>query len=175
MSASWGGPDSEDKRSWFAGFLADYLVTTPAADVEDVESILLDFMETEFGARLEDDSEIDVARECIVVRRQIFEGDFTGVDALKRWWDGRKGKKDAVITQGHLPAGMSGLTTGPDGEEGEEEEWSENDEDEDEDGGVDIDMTDAPPQLVPAQPPRPKAVPEVDEDGFTKVIGKKRR
>jgi len=34
---------------------------------------------------------------------------------------------------------------------------------------------DTAPDLVPAQPKKEKVEPEVDEDGFTKVVGKKKR
>ena len=37
-----------------------------------------------------------------------------------------------------------------------------------------MDMDDAP-ALVPARPKEPKPEPEIEEDGFEKVVGKKRR
>jgi pre-rRNA-processing protein TSR2 len=54
-------------------------------------------------------------------------------------------------------------------EDDAQETDDEEDEDEDEE---DVDMGDAP-ALVRA--PRERVEPEVDEDGFTKVVGKKRR
>ncbi|KAF2729449.1 hypothetical protein EJ04DRAFT_568663 [Polyplosphaeria fusca] len=159
VQAQWGGPDSEDKRDWLAGAISEVFENQPETDREDVEVVLLQALEDEFGARLEDDTEVEVAENIMQIRTEVLQGDFSTVDALQARWEERKGKP--------IPTGNVKVT-----ERNQDAEWDSVDEesDEDEDDG-DVDMADAP-ALVPA---KPKPAPEVDEEGFTKVLGKKRK
>lgn len=119
--------------------------------------MLLQVLEDEFGVRCEDETEVVVAREIMAIRKEIGEGSTEIVDRLQRKWEARKGKE---VNTGSVNV-----------EDGEVEgEWDSVDEESDEDGD-DVEMGDAP-QLVAA---KPKPEPEVDEDGFTKVVGKKKR
>jgi pre-rRNA-processing protein TSR2 len=82
------------------------------------------------------------------------------VEDLERRWEasgkGRNGKgAEGLFKKGEDQGDTSG---------------SEDEEDEDEDEEGDVEMDEAP-QLVRAKEP---VVPEVDEDGFTKVVKKKR-
>jgi pre-rRNA-processing protein TSR2 len=157
----WGGADSSDKRDWFAGAVADLLRTQPATDHDDLVVFLLQVMQDEFDCNVEDDSEEEVARGLLEVRRRVFEERDVGVlgELETRWRNRGQIKTQIQIVEN-------------DQEVGDDEEW---DEDEDEDG--DINMTaaeDIVPDLVPALR-KDKPEPEVDEDGFTKVVGKKKR
>ncbi|KAF1829659.1 pre-rRNA-processing protein-like protein TSR2 [Decorospora gaudefroyi] len=156
----WGGPDSSDKRDWLAGQISELFATEPATDAEDVEVMLLQVLEDEFGVRLEDETEVAVAREIMAIRKEIGEGNTATVDALQKKWEERKGKEVAT--------GSVSIR-----ESNQEGEWDSVDEesDEDENEDVDVEMGNAP-ALVPA---KPKPEPEVDEEGFTKVVGKKKR
>lgn len=153
---NWGGPDSAGKRDWFAGAISELFDERPETDQIDVESVLLQVMQDEFEVNVEDETEVPVAEEIMKIRKQVFEdGDISGVEAVKARWTARGGKMAQVnvVTQ----------TIGEDGEE-----IDDDDSDDDEDG--DVEMGDAP-----ALVPREKPEPEVDDDGFTKVVGKKRR
>ncbi|KAL1306143.1 hypothetical protein AAFC00_004255 [Neodothiora populina] len=154
---NWGGPDSAGKRDWFAGAISELFDERPDTDQIDVESVLLQVMLDEFEVNVEDESEIPVAQEIMKLRKEIFEeGSFAGVEAVKARWTARGGKAVAnvnVVTQ----------TIGEDGQE--------IDSDSDDEDGEDVDMDEAP-DLAPRSP-KPEA--EVDDDGFTKVVGKKRR
>ncbi len=108
--------------------------------------------------RVEDETEVAVAREIMAIRKEIGEGNTATVDALQKKWEERKGKE---ISTGSVNV----KETNQDVEDGSVDE--ETDEDEDED----VDMEDAP-ALVSA---KPKPEPEVDDEGFTKVVGKKKR
>ncbi|EAT79376.1 hypothetical protein HBI56_051130 [Parastagonospora nodorum] len=156
----WGGPDSSDKRDWLAGQISDLFASEPATDCEDVEVMLLQVLEDEFGIRLEDETEVNVAREIMALRKEILEGKTDIVDKLQQKWESRKGKE--------VDTGSVNVK-----ESNQEAEWDSVDEESDEDD-EDVEMGDAP-ALVPAKAKEPKPEPEVDDDGFTKVVGKKKR
>lgn len=122
-------------------------------------------MQDEFGVNVEDDSEEEVAQGILVARRRIFEdGDAGAVRELETRWRSRgQLKTDIKVVDGEV-------------------EVDENDPDwegfDDGDGGVDVEMEDAPmsaAQVPSLTPVKEKPPPEVDEDGFTKVVSKKKR
>jgi pre-rRNA-processing protein TSR2 len=152
----WGGPDSSDKRDWLAGQISDLFANEPSTDAEDVEVVMLQVLEDEYGVRVEDETEVNVAREIMLIRKEIGEGKTETVDRLQKKWETSKGKE---VDTGSVSVRESN----------QEAEWDSVDEESDEDG--DVEMGNAP-ALVPA---KPKAEPEVDEDGFTKVVGKKKK
>jgi pre-rRNA-processing protein TSR2 len=154
----WGGPDSSEKRDWLAGAISEQFDSDPLTESEDVEVMLLQVLEDEFGTRVEDQTEVAVAAEIMKIRKEAGEGSTATVDALAAKWKARQGKEVATGSVNVRESNQEG-------------EWDSVDEESDED--EDVDMDDAP-TLVPAQP-KPKAEPEVDEDGFTKVPSKKRR
>ncbi|MCJ1436045.1 hypothetical protein MMC27_005423 [Xylographa pallens] len=153
---SWGGPDSSDKRDWFAGAISDLLAATPDADVEYLEEFLLQVMNDEFDVNVEDESAEEVAAKIVGLRKLTARGDFGMVDEMLARWEERRRRGGGEV-------GMKFV----------EEEDEESDFDtEDWEDGVDIEMGEAP-DLVKV--PIEKPPPEVDEEGFTKVIGKKKR
>ncbi|KAJ9640522.1 rRNA accumulation- protein [Coniosporium apollinis] len=159
VSNNWGGPDSSDKRDYLAGALSTLLMD-PAVDAGDVQEVLLQYMADEFEVDLDDDSEEGIAERAIGLRREIVAGEFGTLDRLYQKWVERGGK--AVV-----PRGLQVVEHGGDDEEMDSDDEDEDDEDED----VEMDgVEDAAPQLVKARPE-----PEVDEEGFTKVVGKKKR
>jgi pre-rRNA-processing protein TSR2 len=147
----WGGPESSEKREWFVGAISDLFADRPDTDAADVEDVLIQVMMDEFEVNIEDDSEVSVAAAIMKLRTETLEGNFDTVNELRKEWDEKKNKKVKVQVVE---------------EDGQEVSGSDFDEDSDEE------MGDAPP-LAPAKP-KEKPVPEVDEDGFTKVVGKKR-
>ncbi|KAF1912001.1 pre-rRNA-processing protein-like protein TSR2 [Ampelomyces quisqualis] len=157
VQTQWGGPDSSDKRDWLAGQISDLFANEPLTDCEDVEVMLLQVLEDEFGVRLEDETEVNVGRQIMAIRKEIGEGRTDIVDGLHKKWQARKGKE---VETGRVSVQESN----------QEADWDSVDEETDEDG-EDVDMVDAP-ALVPS---KPKIEPEVDEEGFTKVVGKKKR
>lgn len=164
-----GGPESDDKRDWFAGAIVDMFPSfvdlakprKPSQKVpqdpiaEDIEATLLQVMWDEFETNVDDDSEVEVADRIMKVRTQCATGDFSLVEDLRRRWLATKGKTVKVQE-----------VDGGD----QETDW-ESDEDDDDDDDEDIEMDEAP-ALVAVPKERPP--PEVDEDGFTKVTRKKR-
>ena len=156
MQNQWGGPDSADKRDWLAGAIAEQFQKDTETDGDDVADMLLQVMEDEFEVVVDDGSEVPVATKVIQIRTEVRDGDFRTVDNMLAKWEERKDK----------PAPMVKVHSQSDGEE-----ESVDDEDWEDDG--DTEMVDAP-TLTPSAP-KSKYPPEVDEDGFTKVVGKKRR
>lgn len=126
-----------------------------------MEVVLLQALEDEFGVRLEDNTEVDVAKDIFKIREEVMGGDFKTVNELQRRWEARKGKE---VTTGSVNL-KDGVVEG---------EWDSVDEESEEDEDGDVDMGDAP-ALVPTKPIKEKAKPEIDEEGFEKVVGKRRR
>ena len=69
----WGGPNCDDKRDWFAGAISDLFTERPDTDFEDLVEVLLQVMQDEFDTRVEDDSEEEVARTILVLRKRLSE------------------------------------------------------------------------------------------------------
>lgn len=167
---NWGGPDSADKRDWFAGVIVDlfpaYVDAAPstanATDptvpelIEDVETTLLQVMVDEFDVAIEDDSAYELARQLVNVYTQCAQGDFSEASALDERFRNKK--------SGAAGAGFKKVD-----DQDQDTDW-ESDEDGEDDSDDEMDEA---PALVHA--PREKAEPQVDEDGFTTVVSKKRR
>lgn len=149
--------------------ISDLFATRPDTDEDDVEVVLLQVMEDEFEARLEDGSEVEIAGEICRLRRHVGRGDFSEVEALRSQWERRKGKPERGLMKGQVERREV---------DDEDDVESSESEDEDDEGGVHVDadadaeMTDAPDVVPAREKPQP---PEVDEEGFTKVVGRKNR
>ncbi|EPS35088.1 hypothetical protein H072_11493 [Dactylellina haptotyla CBS 200.50] len=151
----FGGPDSTDKRDWMCGAVADLFSSDPATDEDDLEGFLLQILEDEFETAVEDDSAFAVSQRVIFLRRQCAANDFSGVEALRQFWEKNGGKNKPKVQVVRR--------------EGEE---SDSDDDE-EDGAENDDMEmDEAPQLVAVKERVEKVV---DEDGFELVQKKGRR
>lgn len=161
---NWGGPDSADKRDWFAGAVVELFPefsdapqtkTVDEPDMEDVETVLLQVMIDEFEVNVDDDSGTEVATNIIRARAECAIGQFDEVNKLSQRFQNLKGNK---VDQMFKKAEDADQDT----------DWESDDDDEDDEGGADVDMDDAPAL------PKEKPEPEVDDDGFTKVTHKKR-
>lgn len=152
VTNQWGGPDSAGKREWFAQTTIDVLSENPDADGEWIEEFLLQVMIDEFEVNVDDESGYEVAEQIVRMRKDCAHGNFEEVRTLKQRWDQR---------------GDRGLLEGQFKEQERREEDDETDGSEDEQ--EDVEMDDAP------QPARAKekAIPEVDDEGFTKVTKKR--
>lgn len=171
---NWGGPDSSDKRDWFAGAVVDLFPEftddskTPQSakppmaepDLEDVETVLLQVMVDEFEVNVDDDSGFEAAETIMRARSQCAQGQWEEVEKLRERFQNRKGKK---------VEGLFKKMEDQDQDTDWESDGSGSDDDSG-DGGAGVDMGDAP-ALVTA--PKEKAPPEIDEDGFTKVTKKR--
>ena len=144
VEQNWGGPEGIAKRRWLASVLVDAFEAPTKPDVEDVEETLLQVMEDEFEAVLEDGSALDVARDVVKLWDEVREGKDENVKMFEEVEGKVKGSK--------VPVQMEG------GESDDEEGgWEEEEEDEEEEA----------PRLV-----RRQTDPVVDEDGFTLVRSK---
>ncbi|KAI5285832.1 hypothetical protein KEM52_002268 [Ascosphaera acerosa] len=150
----WGGPKSAEKREWLCGEIPEILRDRPETDDVDVEEILVNVMMDEFDVAVEDDSAAVVAGEIIRVRDWCARGDFAKVKAMWEEYE-RKQKKGG--------AGVNAVRQAT-----ENDDEGEDDEEDD-----DTEMADAPAE--PARPPRSTVELEVDDDGFTTVVHRKRR
>ncbi len=157
----WGGPESPEKRDWFAGAISDLITDTPDADVEYVEEFILQVMNDEFDVHVEDGSGEEVAAKIVGLRKLTLQGDFTMVDSMYQQWQQR---------QQNGGSGKFNFQHIELGEHQDETDWDSDDMDEEDED--DVEMGEAP-ALVKA--PREKLQPKVDEDGFTEVISKKKR
>lgn len=182
---SWGGPDSSDKRDWFAGAVVELfpdlvdLAKPPRPnhkpaprqepELEDVETTLLQVMLDEFDVNVDDDSGFEVAQQIVRLRTQCAKGQFDEVDGLRRRWQGSKGQKVAIKEA--VEADQDTDWESADEEDGDDDDEDDDDYSHNHSQGRDVDTDEAPPL---AQIPRDKPSLEVDEDGFTKVTRKKR-
>jgi pre-rRNA-processing protein TSR2 len=160
----WGGAESASKREWFAGAIVEMFEQRPQTDLEDVETTLLQVMADEFEVNVEDDTAYQVAQVIMEIRSTTQEGDFSIVEKLHSDWVAKNKIPTATFTKVEK--------SDEDDTDGDSVDLEEDSEDEDE--GEDVEMNDAPAQEHP-QERRQNSEPEVDEDGFTKVVSKKKR
>lgn len=156
-----GGPQSAEKRDWFAGAISELLETSTDVDDYYLEDFLLQVMNDEFEVRVEDGSAEEIASNIIAFRKSTLAGDFTKVDALYTRWQERQ-------TKGVDAVRFRLVET----EEEDDESESDDDDMEEDESDEDVEMEEA---TIPAKPPKEKVVPRTDEDGFTEVIGRRRR
>ena len=118
-------------------------------------------MNDEFDANLEDGSAEEIAARIVGLRKLTAQGDFEMVDEMYARWRERQRSGGGEVRMRFVEGG----------EDEEETDW---DSDEEEWDGIeeDTEMGEAP-ELVKV--PKEKPPPEVDEEGFTKVVGKKKR
>ena len=118
-------------------------------------------MNDEFDANLEDGSAEEIAARILGLRKLITQGDFQLVDEMYARWQERQRRGGGDVGTKFVEGS----------EEEDETDWDSNEE---EWNGIDEDreMEEAP-KLVKA--PKEKPPPEVDEEGFTKVAGRKKR
>ncbi|KLJ05766.1 hypothetical protein EMPG_09324 [Blastomyces silverae] len=200
VESAWGGPSSSDKRDWLCGAISDLFVDRPDTDAEDIEDVLIQVMNDEFDVVVDDESAGEIGRRIMEIRMETQKGDFTGVTRMWEEWKAKGGAAGASVgTFTKVEANGD-----EDGDEDETNAGNE-DEDDDESGfgdwADDVEMEDAPVPDAPSkndtsnietpryeapketrrgidgQWERGKFLPEplVDEDGFTKVVSKRRR
>ncbi|KIW94842.1 uncharacterized protein Z519_04820 [Cladophialophora bantiana CBS 173.52] len=173
---SWGGSAqvSNDKRDWFAGAVSELLTSSPPqlADVSDLEEVLIQVMLDEFEVVVDDGSAEETAQKIWSGATKLGGGDVSELNELyAKWQEKQKNGGDKVV----------GIVRGED-KEAEDTDWDDDDEgseEEEEWNGFpdrpDVQMDDAPSIIDIDWKPKQKPEPEVDEDGFTKVVSKKKR
>ncbi|KAL2217333.1 putative pre-rRNA processing protein [Thermoascus aurantiacus ATCC 26904] len=168
VQSSWGGPTSADKRDWLCGAISDLLQDRPDTDAEDLEDVLVQVMNDEFDVVVDDGSAEEVAKQIMELRAQVARNEFEQVQAM---WEAWKEKEERRKKGG---AGRDDDAARMFKRVEDQEDSDEDDDDDDEEDGeeMDVDMDEAPPL---ARAPREKVQPEVDEEGFTKVVGRRRR
>ena len=125
---------------------------------------MLQVMNDEFDVNVEDNSGEEIAAKIVGLRKLTLQGDFTMVDDMYSKWQQRQSNGgDGRIKFQHV--------TGDDNED--DTDWDSDDiDEEDEEDGNDVEMRDAPAAM---KAPKEKPQPKIDEEGFTEVIGRKRR
>ena len=157
MKNLWGGPNSSEKRDWFAGATSELLDATPDADAQYLEEFLLQVMIDEFEVNVEDGSGEEVADKILKLRAECLSGNFLTVDEMLAEWrrkQARGGEQVRMFTEGK-----------------EEDQETDSESEFEGFGDEDTNMEEAP-QLVRA---KQRPIPEIDEEGFTKVTRQKNR
>ncbi|KAL6714306.1 rRNA accumulation-related protein [Lecanora helva] len=157
---SWGGPESVEKRDWFAGAISDLIAGAPDADVEYLEEFLLQVMNDEFDVNVEDGSAEEIAAKIIGLRKLTNQGDFAMVDEMYQQWQERQSRVGSSRINFQLV----------DRKDDEDDTDWDSDDIQEEDDMMDIDGM---PQANKSQ--KERIQPKIDDDGFTEVISKKRR
>ena len=127
-----------------------------------MEEFLLQVMNDEFDVNVEDDSGEQIAAKIVGLRKMTLQGDFRMVDDMYAQWTERQKKGGERVSMQHLVRG----------EEDDDTDWDSGDEGSDS-GEDDDTVMDEAPALSKAT--KEKVKPKVDDEGFTEVIGKKRR
>lgn len=126
--------------------------------MEYLEEFLIAAVNDNFDVHFDDGSPAEIAAKIVGIKKMTLRGDFALVDEMYTKWQekqARGGQKRILAKQIE--------------QEDNTTDWdSQSTSDEDED----VIMNDVP---APARTPKEKPVPKVDEDGFTEVIGKKKR
>jgi pre-rRNA-processing protein TSR2 len=159
-------PDSalaKDKRDFLAGAISDLLSTNQISEAEDLEDVLVQFLYDEFEITVDDNdySPWEASQRIMTGRGKILQGDFSQVDRWYEEWVEKQRTGSGRIAVQRV-----------DDDEAQETDWDEEDG-EDEGERKDVEMDEAP-QLV-EKPKREKLEPEVDKDGFTKVVGRRKK
>jgi pre-rRNA-processing protein TSR2 len=159
-------PDSasaKDKRDFLAGAISDLLSTNQVSEAEDLEDVLVQFLYDEFEITVDDKdySPWEASLRIMTGREKILQGDFSQVDRWYEEWVEKQRTGSGRIAVQRM-----------DDDEAQETDWDEEDG-EDEGECKDVEMDEAP-QLV-EKPKREKLEPEVDKDGFTKVVGRRKK
>ncbi|KAM5450647.1 rRNA accumulation-related protein [Microsporum audouinii] len=163
VESSWGGPTSKSKRDWFCGAIAELFSTHPETDAQDLEDVLIQVMTDEFDVVVDDGSVSIIADQICELKAEIEKGNFDRVEAM---WE--QFKADEQSGGNKLPTNIINRV----GVNGDDDSSDDNDDYDDDEDDEDIDMADAP---APRSAPKQREEPEVDEDGFTKVVSKKKR
>ncbi|EAQ85134.1 hypothetical protein CHGG_09148 [Chaetomium globosum CBS 148.51] len=188
---NWGGPDSADKRDWFAGAVVelfpDVSRLTPAqlqkknttAQQQQQPPTQPTQSAPNGSGSAEEPDQADVESLLLQVMLDEFEVNVDDDSAfevaeqvVRLRGDCLRGKFDEVEALRRRWEGKKGnkvvFKKAEDQDDDTDWDTDDDEEDEDDDGG-DVEMNDAP-----APPRRERQEPEVDEDGFTKVTKKKR-
>ncbi len=118
-------------------------------------------MNDEFDINIEDGSGEEIAAKIVGLRKLTFQGDFAMVDEMYRQWQERKSKGGGgKVNFQHVERGN----------DEDETDWDSDDLEEEDQEDIEMDEV---PALINV--PKEKPQPVVDEEGFTKVVSKKRR
>ena len=120
---------------------------------------MLNIMNDEFDLNIDDGSAEEISAKIIGLRKLTLQGDFKLVNEMMTKWEEKKRKGGDKVKAKMVER-----------EDDEDDTDWDSDNIEDDDGDVEMDEA---PQLAKA--PKEKPILEVDEDGFTKVIPKKKR
>ncbi|KAF3761369.1 hypothetical protein M406DRAFT_333435 [Cryphonectria parasitica EP155] len=190
---NWGGPDSADKRDWFAGEVASQFpaftssTSSQQAPPPPPPPPQQQQQQKQKQKKEEDDDEPDaeyIEELLLQVMLDEFEvnvdddsGFDVAVEIIRLRGQCAKGSFEEVDKLlARWQSGKGAKVEGALFKKGEDQDgdtdWDDTDgDDDDDDESGDEDMTDAPPLV--AAPKKEKAAPEVDEDGFTKVTRKR--
>ncbi|KAL2017163.1 hypothetical protein VTK56DRAFT_2532 [Thermocarpiscus australiensis] len=193
---SWGGPDSSDKRDWFAGAVVelfpDVSKLTPAQLQQLHQQQQQQYQQrtqsnkatTGPGGEEEEPDQEDVETVLLQVMLDEFEVNVDDDSAfevaeqvVRLRAECLRGKFDEVEALRRRwearKANKVVFQKAQDQEDDTDWDTDEDDDEGDEESDGDVEMDEAP-ALVQAPARREKEEPEVDEDGFTKVTRRKR-
>ncbi|KAL1875821.1 rRNA accumulation-related protein [Diaporthe australafricana] len=183
---NWGGPDSVDKRDWFAGqvveqfppFSTSNSSTSSTANTSTNGTSSQQAQAQQQGDHEEPDAEYleELILQVMLDEFEVNVDDDTAYDVaveiVRLRGQCARGNFDEVDRLlARWQAHRGDKVSFKHGEDQEHETDWEDDDDGDDDGSDD-DMDEAP-ALVEAAPKKDKAPPEVDDDGFTKVTRKR--
>ncbi|KAK2861403.1 hypothetical protein FQN49_004230 [Arthroderma sp. PD_2] len=167
VESSWGGPTSSAKRDWFCGAIAELFSTRPETDAQDLEDVLIQVMTDEFDVVVDDGSVSLVADQICELKAEIEKGKFEHVQSM---WEQFKVNEQNGGSK--LPTNIVNRVGVNGNDDDSDDDYYANDDDDEDEDDEDTEMADAP---APRSAPKQREEPEVDDDGFTKVVSRKKR
>ncbi|KAK4128457.1 hypothetical protein N657DRAFT_676242 [Parathielavia appendiculata] len=191
---NWGGPDSSDKRDWFAGAIVDLFPDVSRLTPAQLQQRITQQQQQQqqptqqpqviiMAGNAEEPDQEDVETVLLQVMLDEFEVNVDDDSAfevaeqvVRIRGECLRGKFDGVEALRRRWEARKGskVVMKKAEDQDDETDWDTDDDDDDEqeadgDGDNDVEMGDAP-----ALARKERQEPEVDEDGFTKVTRKKR-
>ncbi len=121
---------------------------------------MLQVMNDEFDINVEDGSGEEIAARIVGLRKLTLRGDFEMVDQMYQNWEDRKSRGGGQVRIQHVQKA----------EDEDDTDCDSVDMEDDSDGNVEMEQAPAVPK-----PQKEKIQPKVDDDGFTEVVGRRKR
>ncbi|KAJ1984067.1 rRNA accumulation- protein [Dimargaris cristalligena] len=141
VDEDWGGPESSAKRDWLIDTLVTYIGDRGnKTEPEDIEDVMLQILEDEFGVTIGDESVYALAKFIIRMYKECIAGNHTMVQNLKAEAEKKRDALPLLTAQPGPEDDASGSDSETEsGSEDDDSEMDDSDEDSEEDSDDDQD------------------------------------
>lgn len=160
VASQFGGQYSREKADWLPSVVYDFFLKNHDLDPSEIETFVGEIMDNEFDLLVEDGSLKKLSKQlcrCFALARDRRDQELN----------------DFLSKLQPLPPPREKKIENEDDDEDEDEEGEESDEEKEEKEANEA--TSSKNETEIKKDTKPKNIPVVDEDGFTLVVGKKKR